>query len=47
MAVVSDPRLLMLHRPWLRAFALVGALAIAAYLISARDAVVAEDDDED
>jgi putative oxidoreductase len=38
-----------LNRPWMRAVALVGALASAAYLISSRGAVVAEreDDDED
>jgi putative oxidoreductase len=35
------------NRPWMRAVALVGALLTAAYLISTRDAVLAEDDDED
>ena len=37
-----------LNRPWMRALALIGALASAAYLIATRSAVLAErDDDED
>ena len=34
----------VLNRPWMRAVALVGALATAAYLVSTRSAVVAERD---
>ena len=33
--------------PWMRAVALVGALATAAYLVSTRSAVVAECDDSE
>jgi putative oxidoreductase len=36
-----------LNRPWMRAVALAGALATAAYLISVRGAVVAERDDSE
>jgi putative oxidoreductase len=38
----------VLNRPWMRAFALAGALASAAYLIATRIAVLPEgEDDED
>jgi putative oxidoreductase len=36
-----------LNRPWMRALALVGALAAAAVLVSSRGAVVAERDDSE
>ena len=36
-----------LNRPWMRALALVGALATAAVLVSSRGAVVAERDDSE
>ena len=35
----------MLNRPWMRAVALVGAVATAAYLVSTQRAVVAESDE--
>jgi putative oxidoreductase len=36
-----------INRPWMRALALVGALAAAAVLVSSRGAVVAERDDSE
>jgi putative oxidoreductase len=36
-----------LNRPWMRALALIGALASAAYLIVTRSAVVAESEDSE
>ena len=35
----------VLNRPWMRALALIGALASAAYLIATRSAVLAERED--
>ena len=37
----------VLNRPWMRALALIGALASAAYLIATRSAVLAEPEDNE